>query len=148
VRSAPRFAGVDRGAGHYESYFIKAARPGGGQGIWIRHTVHKRPDAEHIAVGERAILVDLLAVQQDRIGRAEVAEVIIAFDVRDTGLKPRDGRMIQKQLAGRQAAEQDAFGHDRDRIDLKVFTNYDEGCVHLERTHPACGSQASCLQSF
>ena len=49
MRSAPRFAGVDRGAGHYESYFIKAARPGGGQGIWIRHTVHKRPDADPTA---------------------------------------------------------------------------------------------------
>jgi hypothetical protein len=45
VRSATRFAGVEHGAGHYESYFIKATRPGGGQGIWIRHTVHKRPDA-------------------------------------------------------------------------------------------------------
>jgi len=45
VRSAPRFAAVDHGAGHYESYYIKATRPGGGQGIWIRHTVHKRPGA-------------------------------------------------------------------------------------------------------
>ena len=45
MRSAPRFAGVEHGAGHYESYYIKATRPGGGQGIWIRHTVHKRPDA-------------------------------------------------------------------------------------------------------
>ena len=33
-------------AGHYESFYIKACRPGGGQGIWIRHTVHKRPGAE------------------------------------------------------------------------------------------------------
>ena len=49
MRSAPRFADVDRGAGHYESYFIKATRPGGGQGIWIRHTVHKRPDADPTA---------------------------------------------------------------------------------------------------
>ena len=49
MRSAPRFAGVDRGAGHYESYFIKATRPGGGQGIWIRHTVHKRPDDDPMA---------------------------------------------------------------------------------------------------
>ncbi len=46
MRSTPRFAGVDRGAGHYESYYIKATRPGGGQGIWIRHTVHKRPDTD------------------------------------------------------------------------------------------------------
>ena len=33
-------------AGHYESFYVKACRPGGGQGIWIRHTVHKRPAAE------------------------------------------------------------------------------------------------------
>jgi len=32
--------------GHYESFYLKACRPGGGQGIWIRHTVHKRPGAE------------------------------------------------------------------------------------------------------
>jgi hypothetical protein len=39
----PRVAGK---AGHYESFYIKACRPGGGRGIWIRHTVHKRPGAE------------------------------------------------------------------------------------------------------
>jgi hypothetical protein len=32
--------------GHYESFYIKACRPGGGQGAWIRHTVHKRPGEE------------------------------------------------------------------------------------------------------
>jgi hypothetical protein len=41
-----RFPRVAAKAGHYESFYIKACRPGGGQGIWIRHTVHKRPDAE------------------------------------------------------------------------------------------------------
>jgi hypothetical protein len=41
-----RFPGVAAKAGHYESFYIKACRPGGGRGIWIRHTVHKRPDAE------------------------------------------------------------------------------------------------------
>jgi hypothetical protein len=30
-------------AGHYESFYIKATRPTGGRGVWIRHTVHKRP---------------------------------------------------------------------------------------------------------
>jgi hypothetical protein len=38
-----RFPRVAERAGHYESFYIKACRPGGGQGIWIRHTVHKRP---------------------------------------------------------------------------------------------------------
>ena len=41
-----RFPDVAPKAGHYESFYIKACRPGGGQGIWIRHTVHKRPGAE------------------------------------------------------------------------------------------------------
>jgi hypothetical protein len=41
-----RFPGVATKAGHYESFYIKACEPGGGRGIWIRHTVHKRPGAE------------------------------------------------------------------------------------------------------
>jgi hypothetical protein len=41
-----RFPKVAARAGHYESFYIKACRPAGGQGIWIRHTVHKRPGAE------------------------------------------------------------------------------------------------------
>jgi hypothetical protein len=41
-----RFPRVGRKAGHYESFYIKACEPGGGRGIWIRHTVHKRPGAE------------------------------------------------------------------------------------------------------
>ena len=41
-----RFPAVKRRRGHYESFYIKACRPGGGRGIWIRHTVHKRPGAE------------------------------------------------------------------------------------------------------
>ena len=43
MRSEARFPGVDRRAGHYESFYIKATRPGGGRAVWIRHTVHKRP---------------------------------------------------------------------------------------------------------
>jgi hypothetical protein len=41
-----RFPGVPAKAGHYESFYVKACEPGGGRGIWIRHTVHKRPGAE------------------------------------------------------------------------------------------------------
>jgi hypothetical protein len=41
-----RFPRVAAKAGHYESFYIKACRPGGGRAIWIRHTVHKRPGAE------------------------------------------------------------------------------------------------------
>ena len=38
-----RFPEVDRSAGLYESYYIRAVQPGGGLGFWIRHTIHKRP---------------------------------------------------------------------------------------------------------
>jgi hypothetical protein len=41
-----RYTGLPPKAGHYESFYIKACEPGGGRGIWIRHTVHKRPGAE------------------------------------------------------------------------------------------------------
>jgi hypothetical protein len=41
-----RFSRVPAKAGHYESFYVKACQPGGGRGIWIRHTVHKRPGAE------------------------------------------------------------------------------------------------------
>jgi hypothetical protein len=43
VRTEARFPSVGPKAGHYESFYIKASRPGGGCGLWIRHTVHKRP---------------------------------------------------------------------------------------------------------
>jgi len=49
VRSRARFPDVPRKAGHYESFYLKAARPGGGMAFWIRHTVHKRPGAEPTA---------------------------------------------------------------------------------------------------
>ena len=41
-----RYPGVAAERGHYESFYVKACEPGGGRGIWIRHTVHKRPGAE------------------------------------------------------------------------------------------------------
>ena len=43
VRTKARFPAIARDAGHYESFYIKAARPDGGLGVWIRHTIHKRP---------------------------------------------------------------------------------------------------------
>jgi hypothetical protein len=46
VDDGARFPAVAQKAGHYESFYLKACRPGGGQGLWIRHTVHKRPGAE------------------------------------------------------------------------------------------------------
>jgi hypothetical protein len=46
VEERARFEEVAARKGHYESFYLKACRPDGGLGIWIRHTVHKRPGQE------------------------------------------------------------------------------------------------------
>jgi hypothetical protein len=46
MRTKARFPAVARDAGHYESFYVKATQPEGGLGVWIRHTIHKRPHAE------------------------------------------------------------------------------------------------------
>ncbi len=46
MRTEARFPTVPADAGHYESFYLKAAAPEGGRAIWIRHTVHKRPGTE------------------------------------------------------------------------------------------------------
>jgi hypothetical protein len=49
VDEGARYPRASAKAGHYESFYIKACEPGGGRGVWIRHTVHKRPGAEPTA---------------------------------------------------------------------------------------------------
>jgi hypothetical protein len=41
--TAARFPDVGRRAGFYESFYLRACDPGARRGVWIRHTVHKRP---------------------------------------------------------------------------------------------------------
>ena len=42
-RPTARFPALPAKAGHYESFYIKACHPSEPLGLWIRHTVHKRP---------------------------------------------------------------------------------------------------------
>jgi hypothetical protein len=42
-RTTARFPALPAKAGHYESFYIKACHPSDPLGLWIRHTVHKRP---------------------------------------------------------------------------------------------------------
>lgn len=44
-RTSARFPGVGAGAGHYESFYLKACHPSEPLGLWVRYTVHKRPEA-------------------------------------------------------------------------------------------------------
>ncbi len=45
MRTEARFPSIPATDGHYESFYLKAADPEGGRAVWIRHTVHKRPNA-------------------------------------------------------------------------------------------------------
>jgi hypothetical protein len=44
-----RFPRVRASNGHYESFYLKACHPEEPLGIWIRYTVHKKPDEEPTA---------------------------------------------------------------------------------------------------
>jgi hypothetical protein len=44
-RTHARFPEAAAGAGLYESFYLKACRPGGGLGVWVRYTVLKAPGA-------------------------------------------------------------------------------------------------------
>src|SRR6476646_9220933 len=89
-----RFTQVAAKAGHYESFYVKACEPGGGRGVWIRHTVHKRPGAEpnasiwfcffdRSAEGPRATKVTVRASQLEapagdwiRVANADIGPVL------------------------------------------------------------------------
>ena len=43
ARTEAVFPGVARERGHYESFYLRASHPSEPLGVWIRHTVHKRP---------------------------------------------------------------------------------------------------------
>ena len=47
-RTNARFPAVPPAAGHYESFYLKAVRPAGGQAAWIRYTVWKAPGARAV----------------------------------------------------------------------------------------------------
>lgn len=44
--TAARYPDVGRRPGFYESFYLRACDPAARRGIWIRHTVHKRPGVE------------------------------------------------------------------------------------------------------
>ena len=43
MRASAVFPGVAQKRGHYESFYLRACHPSKELGVWIRHTVHKRP---------------------------------------------------------------------------------------------------------
>ncbi len=110
-----RFPGIAAKAGHYESFYIKACRPGGGQGIWIRHTVHKRPGAEpnasiwfclfdREAEGPRATKVTVPAAQLSapvglwiRVDKAEIGPGHASGSIATEALQRQLGPQLQRR---------------------------------------------------
>src|SRR6266566_4580255 len=48
LRATARFPEAAAAAGHYESFYLKAAHPAGGRAVWIRYTVWKAARAEPV----------------------------------------------------------------------------------------------------
>ena len=46
ARTEAVFPSLGRERGHYESFYLRASHPSEPLGVWIRHTVHKRPGEE------------------------------------------------------------------------------------------------------
>ena len=49
LRTEARYPGLAAGAGHYESFFLRANRPSGGESVWIRYTIDRPPGADATA---------------------------------------------------------------------------------------------------
>jgi hypothetical protein len=121
VRTNARFPGIKPGAGHYESFYIKAAQPGGGLGLWIRHTVHKHPNAEPNA----SVWVTLFDAEADGPVATKLTVPASELSVPDGGYIQVDGAKLEPGLATGQVAtdeleasweltfadEHDAFRH-------------------------------------
>ncbi len=102
---APRFSALGSAEGGYESYYLKAAHPTEPKAVWIRHTVHKRPNADPagslwftvfdreagppVAIKQtlsapRAGQEELLRIGNARFGRGE-ASAHVEVDGREAG---------------------------------------------------------------
>lgn len=109
LRTGARFPAVPADAGHYESFYIKAARPGGGQAIWIRHTVHQRPGEERTAALWATLFdadADGPVATKQTVGAGELRVVPGAY-IRVAGAVLEPGRARGEAASERLAARWD-----------------------------------------
>ena len=105
VRTEARFPEIPKKAGHYESFYLKLVQPGGGRGVWIRHTVHKRPGEEATREAIEAVngLLRQVATPEQQ---AELDASPLDSYLLDSELE-REGR--RKWIAARQEPSLEAF---------------------------------------
>jgi hypothetical protein len=96
-----RFPGNQSRAGHYESYYLKLTRPGGGRALWIRHTVLKHPgEALTGALWCTLFDADAPAPRAEKlIVPAEAVSVPSGAYIEVAGARLRPGRAVG-ELAG------------------------------------------------
>lgn len=77
MRTRARFPELAAGVGHYESFYIKAVSPEGGRALWLRHTIHRRPDHDATA----SLWLTYFDVSKDgpRAGKVTVSAERLSF---------------------------------------------------------------------
>ena len=95
LRTEARFPGLKPDAGHYESFFLRAARPSGGEGLWVRYTIDRAPGAAAVASfwitwfdADAAPIAAKVSYAEDRLAFPPGGYIAIA----DAGLTP--GRAV------------------------------------------------------
>jgi hypothetical protein len=68
-----RYPTVDLGAGHYESFYLKAADAASRRAVWIRYTVHKRPGEQPVG----SLWATLFDDGGPRAAKASTAELAV-----------------------------------------------------------------------
>ncbi len=85
----------------------------------------KWSNLDDVAGGERFVLFNWFAVEDDRVLRPQREEVVTLFKMLDPRLDARHGRMIEEQFTLRQPADQQTLADDRGWIDQQIVTNND-----------------------
>ncbi len=102
MRTEARFPNLPERAGHYESFYLKLTRPGGGRGAWIRHTVHKRPK-EPATCALWFVLFDSSATGPRATKRQFGADELAVPD--DSYIRVADATLTDDRAIGRVATE-------------------------------------------
>jgi hypothetical protein len=98
------------GAGHYESYFLRANDPGAPLAFWIRHTIFVPASAPAAALGELWAVVFDGTTGRHAVGKTEVPLAACGFDPERLGVDVAGAHLDDARAVG-------AVGEAADRIE-------------------------------
>src|SRR5436305_14523368 len=102
-RTQAVFPDVARKRGHYESFYLRASHPSEPLGVWIRHTIHKRPGSAptgsvwFVLFGPEGPQASKVTVGEDQLSVPEAAFLQIADS--EMGPGRAAGSAVTEQLA-------------------------------------------------